>query len=297
MAVSETTEFLPGDPTTGRPPLPRGETVELAGRGTTFVRHVNGAGDGATTLLLHGWTVTGALNWFPHYAALAEMGPVISIDHRGHGRGIRTDTPFLLEDAADDAAALVDALGCGPVVAVGYSMGGAIAQLLAHRRPDLVAGLVLSATWSSGPSTPRLNRLLRLAGAGGLAVRKLPEDRQQRLVERAFRLVQRSTDAERPQWFIDEVRSASMPHVIDAGAELARFDSRAWLPDLRMPTSVLVTSRDTLVSPGHQHVLASRIGHATIASVPIDHAGVVVDPDVYREPLVQAVAQVSGRDA
>lgn len=286
-------DFVPGDRLTGRPPLPAGAPFVLPSRGTTFVHRHAGSGSGPTILLLHGWTVTGALNWFPHFAALGELGPVVSIDHRGHGRGIRPDGPFLLTDAADDAAALIDALGTGPVVAVGYSMGGTIAQLLARRRPDLVAGLVLSATWSSGPSTPRLNRLLRLAGAGGTAVRKLPEERQHRLLERAFRRIQRDDPGDRPEWFVEELRSVSMPHVIDAGAELARFDSGTWLGELEMPAAVLVTSRDTLVSPGHQHVLASRIGHASISSVPIDHAGVVLEADVYRGPLVDAVARVS----
>ena len=122
--------------------LPAGAPFVLPSRGTTFVHRHAGSGSGPTILLLHGWTVTGALNWFPHFAALGELGPVVSIDHRGHGRGIRPDGPFLLTAAADDAAALIDALGTGPVVAVGYSMGGTIAQLLARRRPDLVAGLV-----------------------------------------------------------------------------------------------------------------------------------------------------------
>ena len=48
----------------------------------------------------------------------------MALDHRGHGRGIRSRRPFRLEDCADDAAALIDELGLGPVTAVGYSMGG-----------------------------------------------------------------------------------------------------------------------------------------------------------------------------
>lgn len=286
--------LLPGDPTIGRPPLPPGRTVELDGRGATFVRELPGA-SGPAIVLLHGWTVTGALNWFPHYEALSAIGPVVSIDHRGHGQGIRPEGPFLLDDATDDVAALIEALDLGPSIVVGYSMGGAIAQLLAHRRPDLVAGLVLSGTWTSGPSSERFNRLLRLAGVGGKAMRKLSEDRQERLVERAFRMVQGRDPLERPQWFIDEVRSASMPHIVDAGRELARFDSRPWLSALTMPTGVLVTARDTLVSPGHQHELASRIGHAEIASVPLDHADVVMDARSYRDPFVGLVGRIVER--
>lgn len=284
--------LLPGDPATGQPPLPAGRALDLAGRGTTFVRELPGS-DGPPIVLLHGWTVTAALNWFPHFEALTTVGPVVALDHRGHGQGIRPDGPFLLADATDDVAALIEQLDLGPSIVVGYSMGGAIAQMLAHQRPDLVAGLVLSGTWTSGPSTPRFNRLLRLAGVGGKAMRKLSDERQERLVERAFRMVQGRDPLERPQWFVDEVRSASMPHIVDAGRELARFDSRPWLAELRMPAGVLVTARDALVSPGHQHELASRIGHAEIESVPLDHADVVIRADAYRGPFVDLVARIA----
>ena len=60
---------------------------------------------------------------------------VVALDHRGHGRGLQSDEPFRLADCADDVAALVDELGLGPVIVVGYSMGGPIAQLLWRRHP------------------------------------------------------------------------------------------------------------------------------------------------------------------
>ena len=53
----------------------------------------------------------------------------MAIDHRGHGRGLRTLQRFRLEDAADDAAALCELLGLKDVILVGYSMGGPIALL------------------------------------------------------------------------------------------------------------------------------------------------------------------------
>ena len=54
--------------------------------------------------------------------------------------------PFRLSDCAADAAAVLRELGIGPAIVVGYSMGGAIAQLVARDHPDVVAGLVLSGT-------------------------------------------------------------------------------------------------------------------------------------------------------
>src|ERR1039458_8056338 len=90
---------------------------------------------GPAGLLLHGWTASADLNFCPVYARLAERYRVIALDLRGHGRGMRSTEPFSLEDCADDAAALLDEVGAGPVVVVGYSMGGPVALLLARRHP------------------------------------------------------------------------------------------------------------------------------------------------------------------
>ncbi|MGV3760288.1 MAG: alpha/beta fold hydrolase, partial [Actinomycetota bacterium] len=116
------------------PVLLPGGPLELPGRGTTFVRHHPAPPGAPTVLLLHGIGVTADANWFTAYPALAERYGVVALDHRGHGRGIRTRRPFRLTDCADDAAALLDVLGdTGPVIACGYSMGGPVAQLLWRR--------------------------------------------------------------------------------------------------------------------------------------------------------------------
>src|SRR3954451_6697722 len=116
-------------------PLPPGRTVLVPDRGEFFVRDTgpltSPAGDGPTVLLLHGWTFGADTNWFTMYGPLQHAGyRVVALDHRGHGRGLRSSDPFRLTDCAADAAGVVRELGAGPVVAVGYSMGGPIAQLL-----------------------------------------------------------------------------------------------------------------------------------------------------------------------
>ena len=87
----------------------------MPGRGEIFYRHHTGGEAGAPTLLLlHGWTASADLQWFTAYQALGERYPFVAIDVRGHGRGLRSEVPFTLEDAADDAAALVRHLGRRP---------------------------------------------------------------------------------------------------------------------------------------------------------------------------------------
>ena len=128
------------------PAVPLGRRVELPGRGTTFVRELAGPAGAPTLVLLHGFMASGGLNWFRTFEALGHEFHVVAPDLRGHARGLRSRRHVRLADCADDVAALIDTLGSGPVLAAGYSMGGPVAQLLWHRHPEKVAGLVLCAT-------------------------------------------------------------------------------------------------------------------------------------------------------
>ncbi len=151
------------------PWVPEGRLVRVEGRGELFARiHLHPEPDAPVVLLLHGWTASSDLQFVPAYQELAARYTVVGIDHRGHGRGLRSPARFSLDDAADDAAALVGALGLGPVIAVGYSMGGPIAMLLARRHPAVVSGLVVQATAMDWRNTLRdrlLWRVLPIAGS------------------------------------------------------------------------------------------------------------------------------------
>ena len=132
------------------PPVPPFEppparTLTVDGIGELFLR--DSGGSGPPVMLLHGWTASADLNWWACYRDLQDAGyRVLAIDHRGHGRGLRTYERFSIADCASDAAAAIEALGCAPAVVVGYSMGGAIGQVLASNHPGVVSSLVLSAT-------------------------------------------------------------------------------------------------------------------------------------------------------
>src|SRR5688500_14409177 len=125
--------------------VPEGRMVELPGRGRTFVVDVPGPEGGPTLVLLHALVCTGYLAWHPVLERLVGSYRVVLLNQRWHGRGIRSPQ-FRLEDCADDVAALLDVLEIDRCIPVGYSMGGAIAQLFWERHPDRVEGMVLCAT-------------------------------------------------------------------------------------------------------------------------------------------------------
>ncbi|MGH9060530.1 MAG: alpha/beta fold hydrolase, partial [Acidimicrobiales bacterium] len=251
------------------PVLPPGRRVELPGRGTTFVRELAGPPGAPTVVLLHGWTVTADLNWFPSYEALGRHFSVLALDHRGHGQGLRSRRPFRLEDCADDVAAAVEATGNADrrLVLVGYSMGGPVAALTWRRHPGLAAGLVLCAT--AARFSVDLGDWIFYSGMFGLSLasRLTPE-----LVRRPFTtsFIRRRTSG-LGGWAAEQVAASSTTAVLEAGSALGGFDGRSWLGRIDVPTAVVVTTEDTMVSPDRQQALAGRIPGATVHPVQGDH--------------------------
>ena len=241
-----------GDAVPGPRGLPLGSPVELPGRGVTFARRTMSpgpvGGDRPTLLLLHGWTATSALNWFACYTALARRFDVVAIDHRGHGRGIRSRRRFRLEDCADDAVALADRLGIDRFVPVGYSMGGPIAQLIWRRHRDRVSGLVLCATsrYFVG-SRPGERAAVPMMGVASLVARATPGRLQRSLGDRL--LATRYDETELGRWARSEVAHNDPRMIVEAGQAIASFSSRDWIGEVDVPTAVLVSEYDNIVPP------------------------------------------------
>src|SRR5690349_7883935 len=128
--------------------------VEAGDGGRLTVWDTAGPAGAPTLVLLHGVTLDADTNWSGVLSALCEHFRVLTLDLRGHGIGPRVRLPYRLEDCADDVAMVVRALGAGPVVPVGYSMGGMVAQVFWRRHPELTAGLVLCATARNVSGSP-----------------------------------------------------------------------------------------------------------------------------------------------
>lgn len=273
-------ESGPPDPPPG---LPAGRTVAVPGHGELFVRDAPGPEGAPAILLLHGWMFPADLNWFTSYAPLARIGRVIAPDHRGHGRGTRPNAPFRLAEVADDYAALVRQLDLGPVVAVGYSMGGPLAQLLWQRHPDVVGGLVLCATSATFSLSARDRAVWRGMGMMQLVLRLLPRAWYERIARAQARgalprTVTRMIHEDTPRevvallpWIVGELARGSAEDIAEAGRELGRYDARDWVHAIDVPTRVVITTRDRLVPPAHQHDLLARIPGATHVEIEADH--------------------------
>lgn len=262
----------------GGPPIPLGRRVVLPGRGTTFVREIDGPPGAPTVLLLHGLVASGGLNWFQAFAPLAEHFRVVAIDHRGHGRGIRSWRRFRLSDCADDAAAVLDELGIDEAIAVGYSMGGPIAQLLWHRHPEKVSGLVLCAT--SNRFVPGVRERMAFVTAvaaisgttrigqflGGLPVRPVV-----RRIARSRGTTMKVRPDNLRRWAAAEMRRHDARMVTEALAATTNFDSSKWLHAVEVPTSIIVTREDKAIPPQEQLRMLVAIPHAEVTMIDDGH--------------------------
>ncbi len=281
------------EPLTGAPWLPSGGPVELPGRGITFARDTGSpTPDAPVLVLLHGWAVTADLNWFPAYPSLAERYRVVTIDHRGHGRGIRPENAMVtLSDCADDVGALLDVLAIDRAVVIGYSMGGAIAQLTWHRHPERVAGLVLCSTarhFQGGPVsdlwyrsyTPLAHVAHAVPGTARALVRK--------------RVDLRLRGDERGEWMRAELERADPAGLLSSMRSVGRFRSNMWIGEADVPAAVIVTTKDRTVPTRNQRKLAAALPDPTVHEVAGPHDSIVTRTEQYLPALLAACAEVTG---
>ena len=262
------------------PTLPPGGPLELSDRGTTFVRHQPAPAGAPTVVLLHGLRVTADANWFTSYPALTQQYGVLAIDHRGHGRGIRSERAVRLADCADDTVAAMDVLGVEQAIVVGYSMGGPIAQLVWHRHRERTAGLVLCAT------AHRFRGVEPVLEIGPMLLQRLRATAEAPSKRSVF-------DREVRAWVTSELARTDRRGVMEAGASLVRFDSSSWIGEVDVPHAVVVTTRDAIVIPSRQRRLVDALPNPSVHEVDVDHVGCVGRPAVFVPALLDALESVA----
>lgn len=198
-----------------------------------------------TIVLLHGGPGSYDHSYFkPHFARLTEVGQVVYLDLREHGRSARRDSAsWTMEACADDVRAFCDVLGIERPIVLGHSMGGFIAILYGARHPGHASGLVLASTMARFD----LDRLV----AG---IRAVAGDDVAELARRDFG-GDPVTDAEWARVFVAYgpnipdgdalARRVGNPTVGAVGMELLlRLDLVQALPRIASPTLVCVGALD-----------------------------------------------------
>src|SRR5712692_7992547 len=125
--------------------------MKISANGISMNYTFDGPADAPVVTMSHS-LATDCGMWDPTVPALTGRFRVLRYETRGHGQ---TDAPkgaYTLDQLADDALALLQALGIARTHWVGLSMGGMIGQALALKAPGVFASLALCDTSSRIPA-------------------------------------------------------------------------------------------------------------------------------------------------
>ena len=245
------------------------------------------AGDGPRVLSLAG--TGGDLRKPPSIfkTPLAERTRLLAFDARGCGRSENPDVTPTMADFADDAAALMDAVGWERAHVVGYSFGGMVAQEFALRHPARIERLVLAATapgGAGGSSFP----LQTLEGLPALERAKRALTIHDTRIG-ADALVEPDATMERRIGFMLAYQDAFMdePGAKDGRTRqlAARAGHDCWsrLPQITHETLVCGGLYDGQAPREAVKSLAARLPHATTRWYPGGHAFLIECPDFWKD--------------
>jgi pimeloyl-ACP methyl ester carboxylesterase len=199
---------------------------------------------------------------------------VILFDNAGVGSS-GGETPGTVSEMTRHAVAFCGALGLKRVNAVGFSLGGMIAQQLALDYPDRVNRIVLLGTGPRGGEGMTFTELSSDERAAPeqflLAAFFSPTDASQ-AAGRAYlkRLAARTTDRDRP---VSPRTAEAQLHAIREWGAVASSNRYATLPKIKHPTLVVHGTKDIVVLPINAFILAEHLPDAQLIMYPDSNHG------------------------
>jgi len=265
---------------------------------TTLINGINinyivrGEDAALPVVFIHGFPFSHEI-WLSQLEVTAKLYRAVAYDLRGHGGSGVGDGQFTIEGHCDDLIALLDHLQIARAVIVGLSMGGYIALRIVERNPERWCGLVLCDTRSEADSNEgRIRRAKDAAGVKAEGSRTFADD----FVHKVFA----------PDSFNRRTESIASIHRIIrrtpplsiAGTLIAlagRTDTTASLPNIKIPTLILVGEHDTITPPAASQAMLERIPGAELAVVPeAAHMSSMENPEFFNEKLLIFLKRVAG---
>jgi len=222
--------------------------------------------------------------WERQLACFARLGyPSHAWDQPGYGHSPGVE-PYDLERISDSLARLIESLGNEPVVLVGHSMGGLVAQETYVRYPKLVKALALCFT---SPA---------FAGGGSdftarfVAARIGPLDEGKTMADIAKALMPTLRGAKSDPAGLalaEQIMSGIAPDTYRKAVRLlTTFDRRKELADIRVPTLVVAGSDDRTAPAAMMERMAQKIpGAEYVLLEGCGHLGPMDQPDAFNAVL------------
>ena len=238
------------------------QTTVESSRGTFSVED---AGKGDVLVLLHGFPLDHSM-WAHQIARFQTTHRVLAIDLRGFGQSPPRNATVSMDDFADDVAAILKKLEVPQVVLCGLSMGGYIAFAFQERHRQLLKGLILCDTRAvaDAPEAAKARRLtaerVLKEGTPFLADSMLPK------------LFAVKTALTQPE-IVEQTRKvieAPNPAGVAAAARgmATRKDFSNDLPQIEVPTLVIVGEHDAISPAAEMTSIANRMPNAELQVIP-----------------------------
>ncbi len=245
--------------------------------GVPFTYREVGEPTGVPVVFLHHFTAV-LDDWDPRVIdGIASRHHVIAFDNRGVG-GTGSKVPSDLEQMGADAIAFIRALGHDQVDLFGFSIGGAVAQMVALQAPDLVRRMVVAGSGPRGGSGIwKMPFIVGGAYFKAFVTRKDPRhflffprtaEGKKAANDYFARLAERTQDRDRP--ISRQARLAQLRAITGAGLH-AKDD----LSTIKIPVFVANGDKDLMVASEHSADMAARFPDATLRIYPRSgHGGV-----------------------
>ena len=244
------------------------------------------SGSGPWVTLSHSLFCDGSM-WDPQMAALEARFTVLRFDTRGHGKTDAPDGAYTLEQMADDALGLLDALQVERTHFVGLSMGGMIGQHLALKAPRRIDRLVLADTVCRFPPEARAlwPGRIRIAEAQGTAA--LAES----TLARWFTASYRATHPEVMARIAALIGATPVAGFVGCAQAIPRMDTLARLPGLNRPTLVIVGEQDIGTPPAMSQEIAAAIPGARLEIIAeASHLSNIEQAEIFNRLLLEFLA-------
>ena len=239
-------------------PIP-GRTVFVGDR-EFFLREA-GPPDGPSLVLIHGLGNDSLENWYELIKRLQPRYRIVAVDIRNHGKSDKPRERFEIGRMADEVAGMLTAAGLERAAVVGFSMGGMIAQELAHRHPHRVEQMVLMGTASH--HAPGWRPLRWLGFVLGRAFERLT-GKALSLFTYRYMMLTGAVPARYGRWFRETTLDRDADLYYEAAFAVINFDSREWIGRVNTPALVIISVRDQLVPVAWQYDLAARLRNAEV---------------------------------
>jgi poly(3-hydroxyoctanoate) depolymerase len=259
---------------------PRREAFVSVGGVEVFVRE---RGEGTPLVMLNGLGAgTEAWAWLEE--RLARRARTVALELPGAGRSGTPAFPLSITGLARVVAGVLERRGYKKADVLGFSLGGIVAQQLAHDRPARVRRLVLAATACGLGSMPGTLAYLTLISLPWRLHSRALYDHTQPLIGAA----DRELLARLPE--LTEARLRQPPPILGYAYQLAAgaaWSSLPWLPSLGVPTLVISSERDELVPPANGTQLARLLPRSRLHLLPDEGHLFMWDPRSAAVPLLE----------